>query len=75
VCKLKKFLYGIKQAHRAWYSRLDMHLQQGFRRGVVDNNIYIKKEDKEMIIIVVYVDDMIFGSNVDKIRKQFVEET
>jgi hypothetical protein len=75
VCKLKKSLYGLKQAPRAWYSRLDKHLQQqGFKRGAADNNIYIKKEDKDMIIIVVYVDDIIFGSNVDKLRKKFVEE-
>jgi hypothetical protein len=75
VCKLKKSLYGLKQAPRAWYSRLDKHLQQqGFKRGTADNNIYIKLEDKDMVIIVVYVDDIIFGSSTDKLSKRFVEE-
>jgi hypothetical protein len=48
--------------------------QQGFQRGATDNTIYIKKEDTYMIIIIVYVDDIIFGSNVDKLRKNNFEE-
>jgi hypothetical protein len=43
VCKLRKALHGLKQAPRAWFSRLDRHLQQqGYKRGATDNNIYIK---------------------------------
>ena len=48
VCKLKKALYGLKQAPRAWYSRLDTYLHHiGFRRGVVDSNLYIFSEEKK----------------------------
>jgi hypothetical protein len=64
VCKLKKSLYGLKQAPRAWYYRLDKYLQdKGFKRGTIDNNLYIKTEGNDLLIVLVYVDDIIFGSN------------
>ena len=38
VFKLDKALYGLKQAPRAWYERLsNFLLENGFRRGKVDN--------------------------------------
>ena len=65
VCKLKKALYGLKQAPRAWFSILDSYLkQQGFKRGATESNLYLNIEDKNMIIVVVYVDGIIFGSNL-----------
>jgi hypothetical protein len=64
VCKLKKALYGIKQAPRAWYARIDSYLQvQGLKRGSTNNNIYCKIVGYNMIIVEVYVDDIIFGSD------------
>ena len=66
VCKLKKASYGLKQAPRAWYSRLDKNLQQAwFRKGSVDNNLYIKVSQSNILLIEVYVDDIIFGSDDD----------
>ena len=42
VCKIKKALDGLKQAPRAWFSRLDNYLkQQGYKRGSTDSNLYI----------------------------------
>ena len=72
VCKLKKALYGLKQAPRAWFSRLDQYLQKrGYKRGTTRNKLYIKIEDQNMIIVVVYVDDIIFGSNFTTLRRNF----
>ena len=71
VCKLKKALYGLKQAPKAWYARLDSYLQlQGFKIGSTDNNLYCKIVDS-MIIVEVYVDDIIFGSDDEKMSKDF----
>ena len=72
VCKLKKALYGIKQAPRAWYARLDSYLQkQGLKRGSIDINLYCKIVGNNMIIVKVYVDDIIFGNDDEKMSKDF----
>jgi hypothetical protein len=66
VCKLKKDLYGMKQAPRVWYYRLDKFLQdKGFKKGIVDNNLYIKSEGDDLLVVLVYVDAIIFGCTND----------
>jgi len=72
VCRIKKALYGLKQAPRAWYYRLDKYLhQQGFIKGSKDRNLYIKIDNDEFLILVVYVDDIIFGSNEEVMSPNF----
>jgi hypothetical protein len=62
VCKMKKALYGLKQAPQAWYYRLDKFLQnKGFKKVTIDNNLYIKFESDNLLVVLVYVDDIIFG--------------
>jgi hypothetical protein len=62
VCKMNKALYGLKQAPRAWYYKLDNFLQnKGFKKGNVDKNLYIKSEGDNLLVVLVYVDDIIFG--------------
>ena len=72
VCKLKKALYGLKQAPRAWYYFLEKYLhRQGFSKGSTDSNLYSKIENDKLLIVVVYVDDIIFGSNEDSMSQKF----
>nr|CAD1832705.1 unnamed protein product [Ananas comosus var. bracteatus] len=66
VYKLRKALYGLKQAPRAWYSRLDIHLRQhDFHRSENEPTLYMKVKGKEIIIICVYVDDIIYTGSSD----------
>ena len=75
VCRLKNALYGLKQAPRAWYSKLDRYLQQeGFRKGNTNNNIYIKVDQDSILIIEVYVDDITFGSDDDRMSQKFSKD-
>jgi FtsZ-binding cell division protein ZapB len=62
VCKLKKALYGLKQAPRAWYGRLDKYLHdKGFKKDSADSNLYTKSEGVDLLVVLVYVDDITFG--------------
>jgi len=45
--------------------------QQGFKKGMVDSNLYIKSENNHQVIIIIYVDDIIFGSSKDEMCKDF----
>ena len=64
VCKLNKDLYGLKQAPRAWYSRIDAYLlENGFEKCEGEPKLYIKEKYGKMLIVVLYVDDVIFTGN------------
>jgi len=75
VCILKKALYLLKQALRVWYSRLDKYpQQQGFKRGIVNSNMYIKTIVENHLIVVAYVDDVIFGGSMKEMCQDFAIE-
>ena len=70
VCKLKKALYGIKQAPRSWYGRINSFLTSlGFTKSNVDPNLYLKVMDAEPAILLLYVGDLFLMGN----RKQIAE--
>ena len=61
VCRLKKALYGLKQAPKAWYAHLDGYIRQrGFKKGIVDSNLYVQIDKDTLTIVEVYVDDNIW---------------
>jgi hypothetical protein len=67
VRKLDKMIYGLKQALRAWYSRLSTKLLQlGFKISKVDNSLFYFKNNDVTTFILVYVDDIIVTSSNSK---------
>jgi hypothetical protein len=63
VYKLKKALYDLNQAPRAWYERLrDFLLSKGFKMGKIDTTLFTKKTGLDLFVLEIYVDDTIFGS-------------
>nr|GEW63713.1 retrovirus-related Pol polyprotein from transposon TNT 1-94 [Tanacetum cinerariifolium] len=72
VYRLKKALYGLKQASRAWYDELSNFLvSKGFSKGSIDPTLFITKHGKDILLVQIYVDDIIFGSTNPKLSKQF----
>ena len=59
VCRLKKEMYEMKQAPKAWYSRIDAYLQQlGFEKSEVDPNLYYIVVGEDPLILLLYVNDI-----------------
>jgi len=64
VCRLVKALYGFKQASKTWYIKMDKHLQDRvFRGSFYDFNLYVKRDDGDVVLLVIYVDDIIITSS------------
>nr|GEX04010.1 hypothetical protein [Tanacetum cinerariifolium] len=62
VYKVVKALYGLHQALRSWYATLSTFLlKNGYRRGTIDKTLFIKKDKKDIMLVQVYVNDIIFG--------------
>ncbi|KAJ9562492.1 hypothetical protein OSB04_007652 [Centaurea solstitialis] len=64
VCKLKKSIYGLKQASRQWYLKFDEVMKRfNFTKNSVDQCIYFKNSGSKFTILVLYVDDILIASN------------
>nr|GFC68531.1 hypothetical protein [Tanacetum cinerariifolium] len=64
VYKLKKALYELKQAPRAWYDMLSSFLlSQDFSKGSVDPTLFIRRNGNDLPLVQIYVDDIIFAAS------------
>ncbi|OMO82489.1 Reverse transcriptase, RNA-dependent DNA polymerase [Corchorus capsularis] len=71
VCKLKKALFGLKQAPRAWYTALSSFLHDyGFMQSKSDPSLFLYHKDGITVYFLVYVDDIILtGSDLQFVHK------
>jgi hypothetical protein len=60
VLRLVKALYGLRQAPRAWYAKLDESLiKLGFTRSSSEHAIYFRGTGAHRLVVGVYVDDLV----------------
>ncbi|GJW26592.1 retrovirus-related pol polyprotein from transposon TNT 1-94 [Tanacetum coccineum] len=72
VYKLKKALYGLKQAPRAWYNLLSSFLlSQKFTKGTIDPTLFVRRKGKDILLVQIYVDNIIFASTKPDLCETF----
>lgn len=73
VCKLKKFIYELKQAPRAWFSKLsDRLLTLGFQSSKSDSSLFNLQTASTAIYILIFVDDIIVTSTSFSVISDFI---
>lgn len=71
VCKLRRALFGLKQAPRAWFEKFsNAILQYGFTQSFCDSVMFVRSSEKGIVILLLYVDDMVItGSDLQGITE------
>lgn len=64
VCKLRKSIYGLKQASRQWFLKFEEKITTfGFTENKIEDCLYIKVRGSKFIFLVLYVDYKLLASN------------
>ena len=71
VCRLRKSLYGLRQAPRCWFAKLSQALFKfGFEQSYSDYSLFTYSRNGTEIRVLVYVDDLVIAcNNSDKLTK------
>ena len=67
VCKLKRSIYGLKQAFRSWNIKFEQAIKLfGFEQNLDESCVYKRYRDKVVMFLVLYVDDiLLIGNDVE----------
>ena len=71
IWKLNKSLYGLKQSGRNWHNLLHQYLQDmDFEQSSADPCMFIKHIENDVIILLVWVDDIIIASSSKELKQK-----
>ncbi|GJV40751.1 retrotransposon protein, putative, ty1-copia subclass [Tanacetum coccineum] len=70
VCKLKRSIYGLKQASRQWNKHFDDEIKKfGFTQNRDEPCVYLKASGSNVTFLILYVDDiLIMGHNIPMLQ-------
>ena len=64
VCHSRHAFYGLKQAPRAWFAKFSSIISHlGYIASHYDFSLFLRRTDKDTILLLLYVDDMIITCN------------
>lgn len=78
VCRLRKPIYGLKQAPCSWYLSLRQYLlATGFINSTADASLFVLRYGRTITYVLVYVDDILVTGNdmtvVDQVLQSFAD--
>lgn len=74
VCKLRKAIYGLKQALRAWYHELLQFLVSlGSQNSHADKSLFIFNAHNTQLYLLLYVDDIIIVGYIMNNVQKFID--
>ncbi|GKC43676.1 retrovirus-related pol polyprotein from transposon TNT 1-94 [Tanacetum coccineum] len=70
VCRLRKSIYGLKQASRNWYQKFtNALLALDFKQSKADHSLFIYHQKDIFVAALIYVDDVLLvGNNITKMQ-------
>ena len=75
VWSLNKAIYGLKQAPRAWFDKFSTFLIDfGFRCFKSDPSLFVYTTEKDIIILMLYVDDMVVTGNSSEVLSKLLQQ-
>ncbi|XP_010412906.1 PREDICTED: uncharacterized protein LOC104699278 [Camelina sativa] len=75
VCLLHKSLYGLKQSPRAWFDKFSNFLLEfGFTCSLRDPSLFVCFKGKNVIMLLLYVDDMAITGNSSELLQDLLEQ-
>ncbi|GKB05243.1 retrovirus-related pol polyprotein from transposon TNT 1-94 [Tanacetum coccineum] len=70
---MNMIVYQIDAPH-VWYDLLSSFLlSQGFSKGTIDPTLFISRKGKDILLVQIYVDDIIFASTTTELCDKFFE--
>ena len=77
VLRLKRAIYGLKQAALAWWRALDKSMAAlGCKHSQSDSGLFVHTSKGSTVVVIVYVGDALFMGNdstqVNKLKKRFM---